>query len=367
MSSSNSEKNHGGRIILHVDMDSFFASVEIRENPELIGKPVAVIMGLDPTGSMKHGAVSTASYEARKFGVHSAMPLSKAYKLCPDCVFPPVRMELYKTVSSNVMEILRGYSEKLEQVSIDEAYLVPADTHTFDEAVHIAHEIKGEIQSQEGITCSVGIGSNKLIAKIASGYQKPDSLTVVRPEGVREFFNPLPVSKIPGIGKKTTEILKEMGIKTIKELAEYKIQVLSARFGKAGILMSQRANGIDFEEVEEREGVKSISKHVTFHEDIDDPEEIAKSIDKLAESVYQNLMKNHYLFKTVTIMVRLNNFSTFTRAKTLPIWTSDVNVIKRTAMELIEEFHDRKLRLVGVGVTKLRARDNRQTEIMDFA
>lgn len=364
--SASETNNTGQRIVLHVDMDSFFASVEIRENPELRGKPVAIIMGFDPSGAMRWGAVSTSSYEGRKFGVHSAMPATKAYKLCPDCVFLPVRMELYKAVSANVMEILRGFAEKFEQVSIDEAYLVPANIKSFDEAVLCARRIKGEILKQEGITCSVGIGSNKLIAKIASGFQKPDGLTVVRPEEVRDFLNPLPVSKIPGIGKKTTDILKEMGITTIKGLAEYKIQVLSARFGKAGILMSQRANGIDFDEIEEREGVKSISKHVTFHEDTDDPEKIAKCVDRLSESVHSNLIKQHYLFRTVTILVRLNNFSTYTRAKTLPIWTSDVNSIKRTAMELIEEFHNRKLRLVGVGVTKLRARDNRQTLIMDF-
>ncbi len=365
MSASSSETgNLEKRIVLHVDMDSFFASVEVREHPDLGGKALCVVMGFDPT--LRRGVVSTCSYEARKFGVHSAMPVGKAHKLCPDCTFLPVNMELYKTASSNVMSILRGFSEKFEQVSIDEAYLVPFNISNFEDAILCAHKIKDEIKQQEGITCSVGIGPNKLVAKIASGFQKPDGLTVVRPENVRDFLFPLPVSVIPYIGKKTTEALKEMGINKVEELANFKVQVLSEKFGKMGILMKQRAKGIDFEDVEEKEGVKSISRHITFDEDVDDPDKIAKSVDMLAGSVHENLKKNNYLFKTVTLIVRLNNYSTLTRAKSVPVWTSDINVIKNTAMELIEEFNDKKLRLVGVGVTKLRARDNKQTLIVDY-
>jgi DNA polymerase IV (DinB-like DNA polymerase) len=365
MSSTNPEINNSERrIVLHVDMDSFFASVEVREHPDLGGKALCVVMGFDPT--LRRGVVSTCSYETRTSGIHSAMPVGKAHKLCPDCTFLPVNMELYKTTSSNVMSILRGFSEKFEQVSIDEAYLVPFNIRNFDDAILCAHKIKDEIKQQEGITCSVGIGPNKLIAKIASGFQKPDGLTVVRPENVRNFLFPLSVFVIPYIGKKTTEALKEMGINKVEELANFRVQVLSERFGKMSIQMKQRANGIDFEEVEEREGVKSISRHITFDEDTDDQERITKSVDKLADNVHENLTKNNYLCKTVTILVRLNNFSTFTRAKSVPVWTSDINVIKNIAMELIEEFNDKKLRLVGVGVTKLRARDNKQTLIVNF-
>lgn len=210
MSASNPEENnHERRIVLHVDMDSFFASVEVREHPELKGKPVVV--GADSRRGSGRGVVSTCSYEARKYGIHSAMPVSKAYKLCPECVFLPVRMDLYKAVSSNVMQILRGFSEKFEQVSVDEAYLVPFDVRSFDDALICAQRIKDEVKQQEEITCSVGIGPNKLIAKISSGFQKPDGLTIVRPEDVRDFLFPLPVSKIPGIGRKTTEVLKVMG------------------------------------------------------------------------------------------------------------------------------------------------------------
>jgi DNA polymerase IV (DinB-like DNA polymerase) len=364
MSSSNPEKNHDGRIVLHVDMDSFFASVEIREKPELQGQPVVV--GADPKRGKGRGVVSTCSYEARKYGIQSAMPVSKAYKLCPNCVFLPVRMELYKVVSSNVMEILRGFAEKFEQVSVDEAYLVPIDTMSFDDSVLFAHRIKDEIKRQEGITCSVGIGPNKLIAKIASGYQKPNGLTVVKPEDVKDFLFPLSVSEIPGIGKKTTEVLKVMGITKVEELANCDIQLLSERFGKMGYLMKKRAKGIDFEEVEEREGIKSISRHITFDEDTKDPKKIANCIDVLADGVHHNLTKNHLLFRTVTIIVRLENFTTYTRAKTVPIWTWDIGLIKTTAMELLSEFLGKKLRLVGVGVSKLRERDERQTLITDY-
>jgi DNA polymerase IV (archaeal DinB-like DNA polymerase) len=364
MLSLNPHTNSNERqIVLHVDMDSFFASVEVREKPELAGLPVVV--GSDPKKG--RGVVSTCSYEARKYGIHSAMPISKAYKLCPDCAFLPVNMPLYKQVSTNVMAILRGFADKFEQVSVDEAYLVPFDINNFDDAVLCAHRIKDEVKIREGITCSLGIGSNKLIAKIASGYQKPDGLTVVRPEEVREFLFPLPVSEIPGIVRKTTEILKEMGITKVEELANYKVQVLNQRFGKMGILMKQRANGIDLEEVEEREGVKSISRHITFDEDTDDPEVINKCLETLADSVHGNLMKHRFLFRTITIIVRFEDFTTYTRAKTVSSWTNDINVIKKTAIELLSEFLDRKkLRLVGVGVSKLRGIDEKQTLILDF-
>lgn len=354
------------RITFHVDMDSFFASVEVRERPELKGLPVVV--GSDPKGGSGRGVVSTCSYEARKYGIHSAMPISQAYRLCPGAVFLPVNMKLYAGVSAGIMELLRGFAEKFQQVSVDEAYLIPGpEIRNFEEAALYALRIKDEVQRQQGIICSVGVGPNKLISKIASGFQKPDGLTVVRPEDVREFLFPLPVSKIPGIGEKTTETLKEMGISRVDELANCDIQLLSERFGKMGLRMKQLANGLDFEEVVEKESVKSISRHGTFAEDTNDPVKISGSLDILTESVHGALLKHHFLFKTVTLIVRFEDFSTYTRSRTLPIWTSDIFVIKRTAIQLLSEFMGRrKFRLVGVGVTKFRERDERQTLITDF-
>lgn len=354
------------RIVFHVDMDSFFASVEVRENPKLKGLPVVV--GSDPKGGSGRGVVSTCSYEAREYGIHSAMPISQAYRLCPDAVFLPVNMKLYAVVSAKIMELLKGFADRFQQVSVDEAYLVPCpEVRNFEEAALYALRIKDEIQKQEGITCSVGVGTNKLIAKIASGFQKPDGLTVVRPGDVREFLFPLPVSKIPGIGEKTAETLKLMGITRVEELAECDVQFLSEKFGKMGLRMKQLANGLDFGEVRENESVKSISRHGTFAEDTNDPVKIIGSLDLLIESVHSSLLKHHFLFRTVTLTVRFEDFSTYTRSRTIPVWTSDLFVIKRTAIQLLSEFiGGRKLRLIGIGVTKFRERDEKQTLITDF-
>ncbi len=367
MPASNPKKNSSERrIVFHVDMDSFFASVEVRERPEL--KNLPVIVGSDPKGGSGRGVVSTCSYEARKYGIHSAMPISQAYRFCPDAVFLPVNMKLYAGVSAGVMEILRGFAQKFQQVSVDEAYLIPGSgVRNFEEAALYALRIKDEVQRQQKITCSVGVGPNKLVSKIASGFQKPDGLTVVRPEDVRDFLFPLPVSRIPGVGEKTEETLKKMGINRVEELANCDVQMLSEKLGKMGFRLKQLANGLDFEELVEKESVKSISRHGTFAEDTDDPVKVSGSLDLLIESVHGSLMKHSFLFKTITLTVRFEDFSTYTRSRTLSIWTSDVFVIKRTAMQLLSEFTGRrKFRLVGVGVTKLRERDERQTLITDF-
>jgi len=357
----------GKRIVLHVDMDSFFASVEIREKPKLKGLPVVV--GSDPKGGKGRGVVSTCSYEARKYGIHSAMPISQAYKLCPDAAFVPVNMKLYAQVSANVMEIMKGFAEKFQQYSVDEAFLVPGpEIRNFEEAAIMALRLKDEIKRRERITCSVGVGPNKLIAKVASKFNKPNGLTVVRPEDVQEFLYPLDISKIPGIGEKTTKILKLMGITKVEELANCDVQILSEKFGKIGLWMKQVAYGLDFSEVKEwEEAVKSISRSGTFEEDTNDPVKIAGSLEMLAESVHRALLRYSFLFKTVTLKVRFEDFSTYTRSKTTSVWTSDIFVIKRIVMQLLPEFIGRqKLRLVGVGVSNLRERDERQTLITDF-
>ena len=361
--SNSSEK----QIVLHVDMDSFFASVEVREKPELKGLPVVV--GADPKRGKGRGVVCASSYEAREFGIHSAMPVSQAYKLCPGASFLPVNIKLYVNVSDNVMEIMKGFAEKFQQYSIDEAFLVPGpDIKSFEEAALCALRIKDEIKRQERITCSVGVGPNKLIAKIGSKFQKPDGLTVVRPEDVQEFLYPLNVSKIPGIGEKTTEALKLMGINKVEELANCDIQRLTEKFGKMGMWLKQASHGLDLSEVEEsEEAVKSISRSSTFKEDTNDPIKIAGYMELLADSMHKSLVKHRFLYKVVSIRVRYDDFSTYTRSKTVSVWTSDIFVIKRTATQLLSEFiGSQKIRLVGVGVSRLRERDQRQTLITDF-
>ncbi|WP_319506498.1 DNA polymerase IV [uncultured Methanolobus sp.] len=354
------------RITLHLDMDSFYSSVEARERPDLKGLPVVV--GSDPKGGSGRGVVSTCSYEARRFGIHSGMPISKAYRLCPDAVYLPVNMKLYKDASEKIMDVIRIFADKFQQVSVDEAYIDIGDSISdYESATLLAQKIKSEVKRLQGLKCSIGVAPNKVIAKIASDFNKPDGLTVVRPEGVQDFLFPLHASKIPGIGKKTQPILQEIGIETVGQLASCDVQLLIARFGKFGVVMHQLANGIDMREVKEREEVKSISTEDTFDEDISDPGEIERSLTGLSEKVYTSLIKKRFRFRTVTLKVRFEDFRTYTRAKTLHAATTDKEAIRKTSLSLMEEFLGKgRFRLLGVGVTKLEKLDERQTYLSDF-
>jgi DNA polymerase IV (DinB-like DNA polymerase) len=357
---------NNNRIILHVDMDSFFASIEMRENPDLTGKPV--IVGADPKGGKGRGVVSTCSYEARKFGIRSGMPITRAYKHCPNAVFLPVNFPLYIKVSDDVMNILRRYAEKSQQVSIDEAYLDVSSTGSFEAAGQLALEIKREIMEMEKLTCSIGVGPSKVVAKIASDYKKPDGLTLVEPSMVEDFLSPLPVRKIPGIGKKTEALLKVNGIETIGELAEYDIQKLISNFGKWGIYMHDLASGIDESEVREEKYCKSISRELTFEEDTDDINILNRTIEELAEAVQKTLVQEGFLFKTLTIKVRYKGFETRTRARTLEHFTDDLNIIKNISKMLLKLFFvDKKIRLVGIRLSNLEKRRARQRSIEEFA
>jgi DNA polymerase IV (DinB-like DNA polymerase) len=354
-----------GRIILHVDMDSFFASVEMREHPELKGKPVVV--GADPQQGQGRGVVSTCSYEARKYGIHSAMPISKAYQLCPHAVFLPVNFPLYHAVSARVMSILRKYAEAFQQVSIDEAYLDVSGLGSYEAAETYAHIIKDEIRAREGITCSIGIGPGKIVAKIASDFQKPDGLTVVRPGEVADFLSPMPVGTIPGIGRKTASVLESMGIITIGQLAAYNVQELIARFGRWGIAMQELARGIDRREVRERGMRKSIGREVTFSKDTSDPDIILSRLDALAEDVHATLTHQGLRFRNLTIKVRYAGFATYTKSFTTDHFTSDLKIIQRIARMLIREFlGDQKIRLIGIRLARFDQNASRQATIDDF-
>lgn len=351
---------------MHVDMDSFYSSVEVREQPELKGLPVVV--GSDPKGGKGRGVVSTCSYEARKFGIHSAMPISRAYRLCPEAIYLPVNMSLYKETSDNIMEVLRIFADRFQQVSVDEAYLDVGDSiEDYLSATLLARKIKREVLSKQGLTCSIGVAPNKVIAKIASDINKPDGLTVVRPEETESFLHPLCVSRIPGIGKKTQPMLEDIGINTIGKLAMADVQFLISRFGKYGLVMHQLANGIDIRQVKEKEEVKSISTEDTFDEDISDPELITGVFCELTGKVHAELTKKKFRFRTVSIRVRFDDFRTYTRAKTLHAATTDKMSIIKIAVELMEEFMGRgRFRLLGVGVSKLERIDEMQTFLSDF-
>jgi len=347
-------------IVFHIDMDSFFASIEMREKPELTGKPVVV--GADPKGGKGRGVVSTCSYEARKYGIHSGMPISRAYKLCPTAVFLPVNFPLYIKASGEVMNILRSYAGKFQQVSIDEAYLDVSSIGSFEAARELALRIKKEIVEKEKLTCSIDVGPNKIVAKIASDYKKPDGLTIVEPSHVREFLSPLPVRKILGIGKKTEAELKDMGINTIGQLAAFDVQLLISRFGKWGIYMHELATGIDESEVIEEECCKSISRETTFEEDTDNAEILNRTMEELAEDVHRSLLDEGFLFKTLTIKVRYKGFITRTRAHTLAHYTDDIGTIKDTSKALLKQFIDGKMvRLIGVRLSRLEKRTGQKS------
>lgn len=366
------------KVILHVDMDSFFSAVEVRENPELKGLPVIVggkikveeEKATEEQDRKIRGVVSTCSYEAREYGIHSAMPLSKAYELCLDAKFLPVNMPLYKHVSGEIMVILRKYADKIEQVSIDEAFLdvsTKVRRRDWNEAREYAQMIKKEIREKEGLTCSIGIAANKTIAKIASDFVKPDGLTVVEQEKAIEFLAPLPAKKIPGVGPKTDETLKQMGIERIGQLASCDVQELVAKFGKYGKKLHLVANGIDESEVEEEWERKSLSRERTFAEDTKDASVLNNCVDELAEEVYNAIKKEGFVFKTVAIKVKFEDFAVHTRAKTLKSFHSDLNTLRKTAKELRTKFSGgkgKKIRLVGVRVSNLDVVDERQRRIV---
>jgi DNA polymerase IV (DinB-like DNA polymerase) len=350
------------RIIFHVDMDHFFTAVEERENPEYKGKPV--IVGADPKSGKGRGVVSTCNYEARKFGVRSGMPISKAWKLCPQAIYLPVNYELYTKVSERIMSLLRKYADKFEQWGIDEAFLdVTSKVKDYAEAEALAMEIKREIYEKEGLTCSIGVGPNKLVAKIASDYKKPDGLTIVKEEEAENFLAPLPVRKLLWVGRKTEQKLKTMGIKTIDDLARYDPTALAEVFGVMGIQMYLMAHGIDKSKVEERGEIKSISRETTFEEDTSDFDFVLMALDRLSEEVHKDVLRQNLYFKTVTVKVRYENFETHTHSRTLPLITNKLEELKRASKELLQAYlrHDRKIRLIGVRVSNFTSAEKQRT------
>lgn len=343
------------RIILHIDMDAFYPSVEQREHPEWKGKPV--IVGSDPQSGKGRGVVASSSYEAREFGIRSAMPISKAWKLCPQGIYVRPNFQLYAQVSHNIMLMLRKYADKFEQVSIDEAFLdVTNKMKDYEEAEKLADKIKKEILNKQKVTCSIGIGPNKLIAKLASDYKKPCGTTVVAPEDVQRFILRLNVRKLPGIGPKTEAILKEMKIETVSQLAEVDVKTLVDVFGVFGYRMHEMTFGIDKSAVTEEYEIKSIGRETTFEVDVDNREIIFQALDKLVDDFHEEIIVSNIQFRTINIKIRYENFETHTHAKTLEIFTNDKKIIKDTAKELVSPFMDigRKTRLIGVRVSGLK-------------
>jgi DNA polymerase IV (DinB-like DNA polymerase) len=353
------------RIILHLDMDSFFASVEVREHPDLRGKPV--IVGADPKGGSGRGVVSTASYEARKFGIRSGMPISRAYSRCPEGVYLPPNFPLYIRVSREVMEILRTYSPHFHQVSIDEAFLDISSAGDYAAAGELAHRIKEEIREKERLTCSIGIGPSRIVAKIASDIAKPDGLTVVKPDQVQEFLAPLPVGKIPGIGRKTGGELEQVRIRTIGDLVRSDIQLLQSRFGKWGLSMHELALGRDVRGISEDGASRSVSRETTFEVDTDDPDTLLRALDGMAADLHQVIRRENLFFRTLTLKIRYTGFITRTWSRTIPHETNALQTIRDLARGLLSSApHQGTVRLVGIRLSSLREMEAGQHSIDEY-
>jgi DNA polymerase-4 len=334
------------RTILHVDLDAFFAAVEQRDHPELRGRPVAVGMG----GTNDRGVVSAASYEAREFGVHSAMPIRTARRLCPDCVFVPVDGRTYQRVSREVMAILRRFTPLVQPVSIDEAFLdVTASRALFGDGGAIARRIKDTIRGELQLTASVGVAATKLVAKIASDLRKPDGLVVVPPGGEAAFLAPLPISRLWGVGPQTAAALRDFGVATIGDLAAMDRAALVRRFGNHGSALVDRAHGIDPDPVDDPDAAKSIGHEHTFDEDTADLDVLERTLLAMSEGVSGRLRSAGVKAGTVTVKVRDSAFHTVTRQRSLPEPTDLTEPIWRVALALARpEIRGKRIRLIGV-------------------
>jgi DNA polymerase IV (DinB-like DNA polymerase) len=355
------------RIVVHLDMDAFYAAVEERRDPSLRGRPVVV--GADPKGGAGRGVVTTASYAARRYGIRSALPISRAWRLAeaarrrgePEAVFLRGDHALYRQVSARIMAIAAEGADAFEQASIDEAYLDLSSLGDFDRAGAHTRAVKAAILDREGLTCSAGIGPNKLVAKIASDFRKPDGLTAVLPGDVQAFLDPLPIRKIPGIGPKSEAILQGRGIRTIAQLRALEGALLRELFGRWGEEMSERARGISDDPVSSEWERKSAGEQETFDRDTLEPSVVLERARALAAGVFERLQAEGFAgFRTVTVTVRFSNFVTLTRSRTpgAPLTTgADLETLAR---ELLLPFFDarenprgRRIRLIGVRAEKL--------------
>ena len=344
------EKKKIIRTILHLDMDAFYPAVEALDDPGLKGKPVIV------GGSKKRGVVSSASYEARRYGVHSAQPMAQAMRLCPNAIVMPVRMSRYKEVSEKIFKIFERFTPLVEPLSIDEAFLdVTGTERLFGDPVQTARQIKKTIQEEIGLTVSAGIAPSKFVAKIASDMEKPDGLTVVPADKAREFLDPLPIEKMWGVGKVTREALSRLSIYTFKDLRQVPVDVLENKFGKHGLHMHQLSMGIDERNVVTFHNVKSIGHEDTYSEDILDLESAKRELLSLVNRVARRLRRKGFEGKTITLKVKYNDFVQITRSVTLHRYTNDSAEIYANICSLLEKtaVGKRPVRLLGISLSNL--------------
>jgi len=341
------------RSILHVDMDAFYASVEQLDHPEYQGK--AVIVGADPKGGSGRGVVAACSYEARKFGVHSALPISRAWKLCPNGIYVPPRMKRYVEVSSQIMRIFRQYTDLVEPLSIDEAFLdVTGSVALFGPPPEIAMAIKQRIREQTGLTASIGVAPNKFLAKIASDIRKPDGFMALEERDVQSFLQALPISRLWGVGPKTEQRLHELGFRTIGDLAAAGRESLIQAFGSMGEHFYQLSHGHDDRPVISNWEPKSISSETTFDKDTADRQLLLRTILELSDHVAERLRKETYRAGKVTLKLRYSSFSTHTKQQSLEKHIQTGEDIAAVARVLFAQFPLReKIRLIGVAAGDL--------------
>lgn len=357
------------RVILHVDMDAFYASIEQNDNPEYRNKPVVV--GSDPENGKGRGVVSAASYEARKYGIHSAMPISKAYQLCPDAIFVNVGMRRYSEVSKQIMKILCEFSPLVEQISVDEAFVdCSGCKKLFGEPDEIAQKIKNKIKNDTGLTASIGIASNKSIAKIASDLDKPDGITICEEGKEEKFLKDLNVSHLWGAGKKTVNYLNSYGFYKIGDIAKRTKQEMESILGKNGIHLWFLSKGIDIRPVlSDIESYKSVSREFTFKEDTNDYELIKVIIKNICDTITREIRLDDLYAKTVSIKLRFTDFSTFTRNFSFLAGENNFIIIRDVALSLFDNFDkkNKKIRLIGVGVSNFVINKNRNKQLDLFS
>ena len=347
------QEQHTFRKIIHVDMDAFYASVEQRDNPELKGK--AVIVGGLPD---RRGVVSTASYEARAFGVHSAMPSRTAQRLCPHGIFIFPRHQVYQEVSLKVREIFHRYTDLIEPLSLDEAYLdVTTDKLQIRSAIDIAKQIKETIKHELELTASAGVSINKFVAKIASGMNKPDGLTFIGPSSVQAFMEKLPVEKFHGVGKITAEKMKKMGVEKGADLKALSQADLVRHFGKIGNFYYQIVRGVDDREVQPNRETKSVSAEDTFFDDVTDTDKIVAEIERLSAIVSKRLKSKNLKGRTIILKIKYSDFKQISRNLSVPAPVEDAEIIAEKASQLFFGLptKEKPVRLVGVGISNFGA------------
>ncbi|MCF7858993.1 MAG: DNA polymerase IV [Candidatus Cloacimonetes bacterium] len=360
------QKEREIRKIIHVDMDAFFAAVEIRDNPQYKGKPI--IVGGKPNS---RGVVATCSYEARKFGIHSAMPSFMAYKLCPQAIFVRGRFDAYREASKLIEEIFFEYSDLVEPVSIDEAYLdVTNNKKCIASATQIAIEIRSKIFNKTKLTASAGVSYNKFLAKIASDMNKPDGLVVVTPLKAKQVLEELPIGKFHGIGKASEKKMKMLGINNGKDLKERTLKELVQHFGKVGKYYYNIVRGIDNREIVTERIRKSLGHERTFSKDVTNIDTMVKIISELGEKISKQMQERHFKAKTLTLKIKYANFDVVSRSKTIDIPFDKVDVINHLGRKmLLENLGPKcKIRLLGMSVSNLvwQNDDQDKQEILSF-